>query len=182
MEKLKTFCSFGDGRKAIPFSDICKIHTNKMTPLERLMKKTRNLENGCIEYTGTKTGNGKLRQISHKGKMMPASRFSWIFNKGNIPNDSIICHKCDYPPCVNITHLFLGTHKDNTHDASLKFRLLHGEKHHWHKLTEQNVLLIRKLYSEGFETFASLGRKFNVNESTTSRIIKGKLWKHLLPK
>jgi hypothetical protein len=33
------------------------------------------------------------------------------------------CHKCDVPACVNPSHLFLGTKKQNTHDARSKGRL-----------------------------------------------------------
>jgi len=153
---------------------------NDLKPVERLLKKTIKLENGCLEYTGTKTKNGTLRQHSYKGRMWPAARLSWFLQKGEIPKGWLVCHKCDYPPCINVDHLFIGTPKDNTHDASRKFRLIHGENHWWHKLCEADVLQMRKLYAEGIWNYASLGRKYGINESTSARIIKGKLWKHLL--
>lgn len=30
------------------------------------------------------------------------------------------CHRCDFPPCCNPAHLFLGTRGDNTKDAQRK--------------------------------------------------------------
>lgn len=156
------------------------IKLREQETLGRLLDKTVPLKNGCLEYVGTKTKNGTLRQHSYKGKMWPASRLSWMLQKGKIPKNWVVCHRCDYPPCVNIDHLFIGTHKDNTQDASKKFRLIHGENHWWHKLKESDVILMRKLWVTGFWTYAALGRKFFVNESTSARIIKGKLWKHLL--
>lgn|SRR5574343_1091520 len=175
---LFKYCACG-GRK-IPGSNLCRRCTNRLTPIQRLFAKSSRMPNGCIEYTGTKTKNGTMRQISFNGKMVPASRLSWMLQNGEIPEGKFVCHKCDYPPCVNIEHLFLGSPQQNTLDASRKFRLTHGEAHHAHKLTEIQVLDMRKMYATGTETYASLGRKFKINECTAARIIKGKFWKHLL--
>lgn len=153
-----------------------------LSPLQRLIKKTTNLNNGCIEYTGTKTKNGKNRQHGYRGRMWPAARLAWFLTNGEIPSGLLVCHKCDYPPCVNVNHLFLGTPKENTHDASKKFRLSHGESHWSHKLTEKNVLEMRELYSTGEWTYAALGRRWGINASTSARVIKGRLWKHLINK
>lgn len=38
-----------------------------------------------------------------------------------------VLHRCDNPPCVNPSHLFLGTNKENIHDALQKGRL-HRQK------------------------------------------------------
>ena len=52
-----------------------------------------------------------------------AHRVMWEIENGVIPKGKLICHSCDNPPCVNPSHLFIGTQKDNMRDASQKHRL-----------------------------------------------------------
>jgi len=55
----------------------------------------------------------------------PASghaRQAWVFANGEIPEGQVVCHKCDYPPCCNLGHLFLGTLSDNQKDRAAKGR------------------------------------------------------------
>lgn len=48
------------------------------------------------------------------------------------------------------------------------------------KLTEANVLEIRRLYAAGGITQRALARQFGIAD--VNPILKGKQWKHLLPK
>lgn len=55
------------------------------------------------------------------GKVWRAHRLSWVIHNGPIEPDSLrVCHACDMPPCVNPSHLWLGTDKDNRRDFTAK--------------------------------------------------------------
>lgn len=55
--------------------------------------------------------------------MRLAHRVSWILSYGEIPQGMLVLHHCDNTFCVNPTHLFLGTQRDNVHDALAKGRM-----------------------------------------------------------
>ena len=77
----------------------------------------------CHLWTGSTTGPG-YGQIGggKKGVVLLAHRVAWELAHGPIPDGMCVLHKCDVRACVNPTHLFLGTKKDNTHDMLRKGR------------------------------------------------------------
>jgi len=102
---------------------------------------------------------------------------------GRFPEGMQICHKCDAPGCVNPEHLFLGTQLDNMRDMHAKGRNhgkgAPGESNRNNKLTEVQVLEIRRLHADTGMTIAQLGRHFGVYYTAISKIVNGKTWAHL---
>lgn len=125
------------------------------------------------------------------GRFQTAHRLAWEFHHGKpVPDGLCVLHNCpggDNRACVNPGHLWIGTRKDNNWDKALKGRSgkgipclnLAGEKHPGAKLTNEQVLEIRRLHTvEGIGAYR-LGKQFGVSKPTVQRILRGKNWKHI---
>lgn len=92
--------------------------------LEKVFRKHVKKTSTCWKWVSTKSrgGYGKLKK---NDVTWLAHRFVWTIINGPIPHKYVVCHRCDNPSCVRPSHLFLGTHSDNTRDAVKKGR--HGQ-------------------------------------------------------
>lgn len=95
-------------------------------------------------------------------------------------------HHCDYRPCCNPRHLYVGTVKDNVRDMWTRGRGHRlgprpGEANHNAVLTETQIIeildVLRSNPPRG--TQASLARKYRVNPSVIMRIKQGRIWRHV---
>jgi hypothetical protein len=74
----------------------------------------------CWIWTKGKT-NGYGDMWADK-KHWLAHRYSYTIHKGEIPKGMHILHSCDNRPCVNPSHLSLGTNLENIRDSQKKGR------------------------------------------------------------
>lgn len=133
----------------------------------------------CWKWTGKPNPNGYGR--FYLKKMIIASRISWLFTYGYLPDDLEVCHSCDNPICVNPKHLFLGTHGDNVRDMYKKGRghNTKGVNNNRHKLTEDDVKYIRERYAQGDTSMRQLAKEMNVVMTAINKIILRQNWKHV---
>lgn len=89
----------------------------------RFWSKVDRPVDGCWEWKAGKFRYG-YGAFSLKEKLLKAHRVSYELAYGPIPEGMYVCHHCDNPPCVNPTHLFIGTPQDNMTDKIRKGRLV----------------------------------------------------------
>lgn len=133
-------------------------------------------EQGCREWAASRsTSRGNYGQFMLKGRPRGTHRMAWEIAFGSVPDGVFVCHHCDNPPCVEPSHLFLGTSADNVIDMNAKGR---GRA----RLNDETVRLVRRLYRPHSRTLGSnaLGRRFGVDGSTMWDAIAGNTWSHVV--
>ena len=78
-------------------------------------------ENGCLTYERARSESG-YGVIRYDGKTWRTHRLAWHLVYGDIPAGLHLLHHCDNRPCLEMTHLYLGTQADNMRDKSERFQ------------------------------------------------------------
>jgi HNH endonuclease len=130
---------------------------------------------GCWLWTGSVNRDG-YGGLSIGGKTRRASRVSWELHYGPIPNGMLVCHRCDTPACVNPDHLFLGSARDNAHDAVAKGRNAAGERHGCARLSAADVADVRDRAARG-ETLRSIAASLGLHRLHVGNIVRGDSWR-----
>ncbi len=132
----------------------------------------------CWPWLGGKVtgGYGQFRvgrSTHHAHRLM----FKLIF--GPIPKGLEVCHSCRNRGCVSPDHLSIGTRKENQSDRNKDGTDSRGSKCGKSKLTETDILQIRKFIAAGDLNQIEIGRLFGVADRTISHIKTRTRWSHV---
>lgn len=146
----------------------------KMTIQERFARRTKRISSGCLIWIDSTNGDGYGRTL-WKGIRYKVHRLAHILASGRIPKGKFICHHCDVRNCVEPTHLFVGDDKINSADRVSKGRQSKGEDRPTAKLTEKEVLKIRK----DTRPRKYIAAEYGVANGTVRAIQLRQSWKHI---
>lgn len=153
-------------------------------PLEQRFWANVNKTGTCWLWTASFSGGGgDYGAIKPCGSRKPkrAHRISWELHFGPIPKGMYVLHHCDNPPCVNPSHLFLGTLKDNSQDMIQKGRKAdsRGVLNAAAKLSDGAIKMIRLRRNHLKEPLSRIAADFAISEATVSRIARRLIWAHV---
>ena len=141
-------------------------------------------EGDCWKWTGgryNQNGYGCICvRVKGESRTVGAHVFSWKLKNGRFPKRGlVVMHTCDNPECVNPKHLVEGRYVDNTRDMMRKrrHRVPCGEAHCKTKITERDVVEIRRLYHEKSHTQKQLGIMFGMSRGGISNIVNFYTWR-----
>lgn len=147
-------------------------------PLEFLQSAALAGDGPCIEWPFAIDQAGYGR-VTWDGKRRPAHLVSLVlkgepkpFQNAIALHEPIVCHN---RACVRGSHIRWGTHKENMQDRSLDETEGCGANNGRAKLTESDVLSIRRSTENGTDLAAMYG----VTTTTIHHIRTRKTWKNL---
>lgn len=131
------------------------------------------------------------------GKLVYTHRFAWLLFHGDIPEEMKVLHRCDCRNCVNPSHLFIGTDKDNARDREEKGRgaqptgdasgkrlnpeaCARGNSNGRAKLSEADIREMRSKYAKGGWSHQQIADAYGIDKSQAGRIIRRQFWKHVV--
>ena len=127
----------------------------------------------CWEWQGAKNSKG-YGSISIGGVVILAHRLSYRVHYGKL-GDSLVCHRCDNPKCVNPAHLFLGTAADNIQDMRRKGREAPSPTI---KITAADARSMREKYIPRKYGLTRLAKEYGISSGHVYAILKGDFWRN----
>lgn len=97
---------------------------------------------------------------------------------GGIPHGMCVRHLDGNKKHNNLNNLAIGTALENSNDEVVAKRHPHGATHPRSKLSDKDVLRIRKYHSDGIPQIM-IAKMFRIDQTHVSKIIRRELWKHI---
>lgn len=111
--------------------------------------------------------------------MHRAHRVAYYLRYRSLPK--VVRHVVPLPPDVNPFRLEGGTQMDNIADRDVRDgTTARGRTHGRSKLTESDVVKIRKAHAKG-ASMTALGRLYGINRTTVRQIVTRETWQHVVP-
>lgn len=134
----------------------------------------------CKLWTGhcnTVSGHGQ-RWDAVLRKVRGAHVMAWEEVNGPVSPGMLVRHTCDNPPCIEPTHLVIGTHRDNRNDMLERHPERYsppprhaGERHPQAKLTDQQVAELRAKYTGQRGQRAALAREYGITKTRVGQLL-----------
>jgi hypothetical protein len=125
--------------------------------LKRVREKTvrlpiDKLPVGCLISKLHETANG-YAETNYRSRTVRAHRQLYqLVNNVTLPNNIDVCHECDVRMCIEETHLWPGTRKQNLRDCVEKGRQGYQKRTHCpkgHEYNEENTYIIKSGRTKG---------------------------------
>lgn len=140
----------------------------------------------CWVWTASRYSKG-YGQIWTGTRREGTHRVSYRLAYGDFSDDWCVLHRCDNPPCVRPSHLFLGTLIDNNADMAAKGRrvsavhpegIFRGERNPSAKLNGDLVRTMRAMHGDGL-TMWKIAKALDLNYGTVKGAVRRKTWRHI---
>jgi hypothetical protein len=173
--------------------------------VRRFWSKVQRTPEACWLWTARVDRGGYGIFSVNREKLVRAHRLSWLLAGNADPGNACLLHRCGNHRCVRPDHLYVGSLHDikgerkERQPATPRWdmprrpaprgeahwtrrerqRVLRGERSNLAKLTEEDVVAIRRLHASGRHRNADLGAMFGVAERSIYHIVRRKTWTHL---
>ncbi len=133
--------------------------------------------NQCWHWTGAVSAGTGYGNVKRNNRNYGAHVYAFLLGGEKLKKGNQVLHGCDNRICVNPSHLFQGTQKDNIHDCIKKGR--HnpgaGERHARAKLNWAKVVEIRAM--SGVFSNREIARRYGVTSQAIDKVINQITWK-----
>ncbi|HEV2155456.1 hypothetical protein [Bradyrhizobium sp.] len=113
-------------------------------------------------------------------RLEKAHRFALKAAGVEVPDSADVLHRCDFPPCVNPDHLFVGDAFANVDDMWAKRRATvlrrRGTAQAHAKLTDEKAAEIRRAYTAFEANQYELAAIYGVSQRTIWNVINTRNW------